>query len=74
MNQALLLNIESIPPSSSLHQGSLAWAERLGQWRAYDAQYLALAEQTRLAFWTADQRLVNAARGAGANWVHWIGE
>jgi predicted nucleic acid-binding protein len=74
LNQVLLLNVESIPPSSSLHLGSLAWAERLGQSRAYDAQYLALAEQTRLLFWTADQRLANAARAAGVNWVHWIGE
>jgi predicted nucleic acid-binding protein len=74
LNQTLLLNVESIPPTASLHQGSLAWAERLGQSWAYDAQYLALAEQTRLDFWTADQRLANAAQGADVNWVHWIGE
>jgi predicted nucleic acid-binding protein len=74
LEQTMLLGVEGQLPSAKLHQGSLAWAGRLGQSRAYDAQYLALAEQYRLHFWTADQRLVNAARGAGANWVHWVGE
>jgi predicted nucleic acid-binding protein len=74
LNRILLLNVESIPPSTSLHQASLSWAERLDQSRAYDAQYLALAAQSRLDFWTADQRLVNAAQRAGAQWVHWVGE
>jgi predicted nucleic acid-binding protein len=72
--QTMLLGVESHPPSASLHKGSLAWAGRLGHSRAYNAQYLALAEQVRSHFWTADQRLANAAREAGVNWVHWVGE
>lgn len=68
------LNIETVPPTQSLHDSALRWAEQLNQKVAYDAQYLALAEQLRVGLWTADQRLVNGARQVGATWVHWIGE
>jgi predicted nucleic acid-binding protein len=70
----LNLNIETIPPTHSLHDSALRWAEQLNQKVAYDAQYLALAEQLGVAFWTADQRLANGARQLGATWAHWIGE
>jgi hypothetical protein len=49
-------------------------SNRLGQSKAYDAFYLALAERLKAEFWTADQRLANGARQLGANWAHWIGE
>ncbi len=39
---------------------------------AYDAQYLALAEQTGAEFWTADKRLADRARRRNARWVKWI--
>ena len=39
----------------------------------YDAQYVALAQLLECAFWTADQRLINALGGRLA-FVHWIGE
>jgi predicted nucleic acid-binding protein len=68
------LNIETVPPTQSLHDSALRWAEELNQKVAYDAQYLALAEQLGVGFWTADQRLANGARQVGATWVHWIGE
>jgi predicted nucleic acid-binding protein len=70
----LTLNIETIPPTRSLHDSALQWSEQLNQNVAYDAQYLALAEQLGAEFWTADRRLVNGAHQAGAPWVHWIGE
>jgi predicted nucleic acid-binding protein len=46
-------------------------AEAFNHPRAYDAQYLALAERLDCAFWTADERLYNAVRGAfpRARWV-----
>jgi hypothetical protein len=41
-------------------------SNRLGQSKAYDGFYLALAEQSNAEFWTADQCLVNSARQLGA--------
>ena len=63
-----------VPPSPELHDRAWYWAGRLNQSKTYDAQYVALAELERADFWTADRRLVNGARQAGAGWVHWIGE
>ncbi len=68
------LSIETVAPTQSLHDHALRWAEQLNQSVAYDAQYLALAEQLGVGFWTADQRLADRARQMGATWVHWIGE
>ena len=69
-----VLNIQSVPPSEALHRSALVWAERLKQSRAYDAQYLALAEELGAEFWTRDRRLTHSAHSQGANWVHWVGE
>jgi predicted nucleic acid-binding protein len=74
LERILALNIRCVAPTLSLHERALRWAERLGQAKAYDTQFLALAEQERCDLWTADRRLVNSARQAGARWVHWIGE
>ena len=41
--------------------------------RAYDSQYLALAEFNQCELWTADKRLVNAARRKFP-WVRWLGD
>lgn len=49
------------------------WAEKLGQSKAYDSFYLALAETLRAPLWTADRRLANAARQIGISWVHAVG-
>ncbi len=68
------LGLRKIAPQVELHERSLFWAAKLGQAKAYDGQYLALAEKLEAEFWTADERLRNAAGQAGARWVHWIGE
>jgi predicted nucleic acid-binding protein len=39
---------------------------------AYDSQYLAVAERLNCEFWTADQRLFNAAHEQ-LPWVKWVG-
>ncbi len=54
-----------------LHQQALVWATRLTLPAAYDAHYLALADQLGAEFWTADRRLVDAARHE-ATWVYLI--
>jgi predicted nucleic acid-binding protein len=63
------LRIRPITPASSLHARALSWATRLGQTKAYDAHYLALAEEMKCPLLTADLRLVRAARALGADWV-----
>ena len=68
------LNVQSVAPTAKSHQNALQWAERLGHTAAHDAQYLALAQQLRLEFWTGDRRLSNRAQQAGAIWARWIGE
>ena len=40
---------------------------------AYDASYLAVAEQESLALVTGDERLYNSIKGK-ATWVKWVGE
>jgi len=68
------LRIHYLAPSPELHIRTWYWADRLNHSKTYDAQYVALAELERADFWTADRRLVNRARQAGAGWVHWIGQ
>jgi len=72
----VILGIEPrrVVPSPELHRLALNWAQRLGQSKAYDAQYAALAESLGAEFWSADQRLVSAMREQGVDWAHWIGE
>jgi len=71
-----LLNsrVETVAPSVALHRDALRLAERIGQSKAYDAHYLALAAREDAPLWTADKRLANAAQSAGLMWVHWIGD
>jgi predicted nucleic acid-binding protein len=63
------LAIRPVAPAVSLHESALVWASRLQQSKAYDAQYLALAEQMGCRFLTADQRLLNSARALGVTWI-----
>jgi len=56
-----------------LHNRAWQLATQLNRPTAYDAHYLALAKILDCEFWTADQRLVNAAQST-LPWVHWLGE
>lgn len=57
-----------------LARQALAWAERLGQIRAYDAFYLALTEGEDATLWTGDGRLADRARQLGVEWVQFLAE
>lgn len=74
LEELLAMELEVVPATPQLHRRALEWAERLGQSRAYDAQYLALAEQESAELWTGDRRLANGAAALGVDWVHWVGE
>ncbi len=72
LEQLYALEFQTISPSLELHRAALQWAERIGQSKAYDAQYLALAESLSAEFWTADARLVHTLEKLGVNWIHEI--
>ena len=74
MVKVLALDVRYTAPTAKLHERALPWADRLGPSKAYDAQYVALAEQEGIELWTADRRLANGAQQAGAHWVHWVGQ
>jgi predicted nucleic acid-binding protein len=70
----LALGIDLVVPDRSLDEEALTFAERIGQSKAYDGHYLALAARENAPFWTADSRLAAAAQQTGLRWVHWVGE
>ncbi len=70
MAAALLeLEFQRVAPTLELHQSALIWAERLGQSKVYDAQYVALAESLAAEFWTVDEKLFNSLKRLGIVWV-----
>lgn len=67
------LRFRSVAPTIEIHRAAFLWAERIGQSKGYDAQYLALAEILGAQFWTADLRLFRTLRDLGIDWAHAIG-
>jgi predicted nucleic acid-binding protein len=70
----LALGVDVLPMTADHCRAAYRWAERLGQARAYDGFFLALAEERGAELWTADQRLAHASTQLGVTWVHWIAE
>ncbi|HNJ12110.1 MAG TPA: type II toxin-antitoxin system VapC family toxin, partial [Anaerolineales bacterium] len=69
------LRVEIINEDEELSLRALELAGKLGQSKAYDAFYLALAEKLVAEFWTLDERLANRCRkDLKLKWVHWVGE
>lgn len=69
------LRVEIMDEDEELSLRALELAGKLGQSKAYDAFYLALAEKLVVDFWTADERLFNRCRkDLKLSWVHWIEE
>ena len=58
--------------STNLQRRAFAFASQYNRPKAYDAQYLALAEILGCELWTADERLYNTV-GKDLPWVKWIG-
>lgn len=74
MEQVFSMNVTTISQTIEGYKLALQWADRLGNFTADNAQYLALTEQLEADFWTADRRLAHLCQQAGASWVHWLGE
>lgn len=74
LGRLLTLPVETILPTESLHLRALQWAERTGTFVAYDAVFLAVAEELGAEFWTADRPLVRVARTLKLPWVHELQE
>ena len=72
MNDIESLEVATFPMNFHLLHNALDWSEKIGQSKAYDSLYLALAEHLNAELWTADKWLVNATRALNINWVKWI--
>jgi predicted nucleic acid-binding protein len=71
LNQFLRIPIR-LSSRRGIFQLAFHLARDLNRPRAYDTAYLALAQLSGCGFWTADERLYNAAKGKLA-WVNWVG-
>lgn len=71
--QSFLLAERAITEHSPHDLQQRAWvlAKTYNRPRAYDAQYLAVAESLNCALWTADERLKHAVP---VPWVRWVGD
>lgn len=73
LQRALNWQILIAKDSNNLQLRAYEFATTLNRPRAYDAQYLAVAELLGCEFWTADEPLINSLQGR-LPWVHWIGD
>jgi predicted nucleic acid-binding protein len=74
IDDVIALDITVIAMTPAHCRAAFSWADRLGQSKAYDGFYLALADELAATFYTTDQRLVNSAQQKGISWVTWIGD
>jgi predicted nucleic acid-binding protein len=72
LKAALTLPIQ-LHGEADLHRRAIALAERFALPAAYDAHYLAVAEQLDAELWTADRRLARAVESS-LSWVHLVGQ
>lgn len=71
LEQLLMYPLEFHEDDALLKQ-AYELAVRFNRPRAYDSQYLALAERFQCDFWTADERLVNSVQ-AQFKRIRWLG-
>lgn len=68
------MDVRTIPLSHAHCRTAFDWAEQLGQSRAYDGFYLAVADALEATLVTGDRRLANSGVQLGLSWVQWIGD
>jgi predicted nucleic acid-binding protein len=68
----LLLYPVDFHDDDALLKSAYELAAKFNRPRAYDAQYLALAQRLSCEFWTADERMFNAVKDQFPN-IHWLG-
>lgn len=68
---ALQLPVVVWEPDGELQRRAYEMAAKYNRPKAYDAQYLAVADLLGCEVWTADRRLV---RGVNQPWVRWVGD
>ena len=73
LESALRLPVYISDAGDALQRRAFDVAAEIDQPRAYDAQYMALAEFNGCELWTGDKRLVNSAQSR-FSWLRWIGD
>ena len=73
LGQLYRLPVKRMPVNQDLAVKALLWADRLEQFVAYDAQYLAVAELNGADLWTADRKLHKRCTEKGVGFVNLIG-
>lgn len=68
------LPLQSVPTDRDLAHAALRWSSRIGQAKAYDALYLAVAERYEAPLVTADIHLLNRCRQLGIDFVESLPE
>lgn len=74
LNNLAALDVTVIPDTHARSHAAYAWANRLGQARAYDGFYVALAEELSAHFYTSDRRLFNSGQQLDVPWIRWVGD
>ena len=73
LERALSWTIIVTPDTDDLQRRAYDLATDFNRPRAYDSQYLAVAQSEGCDFWTGDERLINALQGR-LTWAHLIGD
>lgn len=72
LESSLRLPVYISDAGDALQRRAFDIAAELNWPRAYDGQYMALAEFNQCDLWTGDRRMMNSAQGR-FTWVRWIG-
>jgi len=74
LTDLLDLAVDIIQENDEHCKAAFRWAELLDQAKAYDGVYLAVAEESGIELWTADECLARSAQVRNIDWVRWVGQ